>query len=41
MQSMFDKDLKNSDPIHLADWRRRPLLDRAKESFARMWEYWL
>jgi cardiolipin synthase A/B len=41
MQAMFEKDLGNSDPVVLADWRRRPLLDRVKESFARMWEYWL
>ena len=41
MQSMFDKDLRNSDAVELEQWRRRPVLDRIKESFARMWEYWL
>lgn len=41
MQAMFDKDLGNSDAIELEQWRSRPVLDRIKESFARMWEYWL
>ena len=41
MQAMFDKDLRNSDAVDLDRWRRRPVLDRIKESFARMWEYWL
>jgi cardiolipin synthase len=41
MRAMFDKDLANSDRIELEQWRRRSLVDRAKETFARMWEYWL
>jgi cardiolipin synthase A/B len=41
MRVMFDKDLANSDRIELEQWRRRSPLDRAKETFARMWEYWL
>jgi cardiolipin synthase len=41
MRAMFDKDLANSDRIELEQWRRRSLLYRAKETFARMWEYWL
>jgi cardiolipin synthase len=41
MQAMFARDLENSDRIELEQWRRRSPLDRAKETFARMWEYWL
>jgi cardiolipin synthase len=41
MQAMFEKDLENSERIELDKWQSRPLLDRIKESFARIWEYWL
>lgn len=41
VQSMFEDDLAESDPILLKDWKRRPLDMRLKEGFARLWEYWL
>jgi cardiolipin synthase len=41
MRAMFDKDLQNSNRIDLEQWRDRPALDRLKETFGRMWEYWL
>jgi cardiolipin synthase len=41
MRAMFEKDLANSDRIALEQWRRRSPLERVKETFARMWEYWL
>jgi len=41
MRSMFDKDLLESTPILLADWKRRSPLLHLKEFMARMWEYWL
>lgn len=41
VQAMFDADLGASDEITLEQWQRRPLSWRAKEAFARMWEYWL
>ena len=41
MREAFERDLAESDPITLEAWQRRPLGDRAKESFARLWEYWL
>jgi cardiolipin synthase len=41
VQAMFDADLAASDEITLAQWQRRPLSWRAKEAFARLWEYWL
>lgn len=41
VQAMFTKDLAASDEITLAKWRHRPLNSRIKESFARIWKYWL
>ena len=41
MRAMFEKDLANSERIELERWRNRSPLDRLKEGFARMWEYWL
>jgi cardiolipin synthase len=41
MRAAFDRDLAASDPITLEAWERRPLGTRAKEMFARLWEYWL
>lgn len=41
VQAMFDADLAGSDAITLERWLRRPLSLRAKELFARLWEYWL
>ncbi len=41
VQAMFDKDLAESDEITLEEWRRRSLGLRLKETFSRIWEYWL
>lgn len=41
IQAMFDKDLAESDEITLTTWESRPLPMRAKEMFARLWEYWI
>ncbi len=41
MQSMFDQDRAASDLITLAQWEQRAIHMRAKELFARIWEYWL
>ncbi|WP_394787256.1 cardiolipin synthase [Rhodoferax sp.] len=41
VQAMFDKDLRESDPITLEQWQRRSINLRLKELFARAWEYWL
>jgi cardiolipin synthase len=41
MRTAFDRDLAASEPITLEAWQRRPLDVRAKEMFARLWEYWL
>ena len=41
VQAMFEEDLAQSDAVTLQQWRRRPLSLRAKEMYARAWEYWL
>jgi cardiolipin synthase A/B len=41
MRAMFEKDLAASKQVTLTDWNARPLLQRVKESAARMWAYWL
>jgi hypothetical protein len=41
MRAAFERDLAASDQITLEAWQRRPLTTRAKELFARLWEYWL
>jgi len=41
VQAMFERDLAASDEITIEQWQRRPLATRAKEWFARAWEYWL
>ncbi len=41
IQAMFDKDLAESEEVTLEAWHSRPLQMRAKEMFARVWEYWL
>ena len=41
VQTMFDRDLQQSDAVTLAQWERRALGPRVKELFARLWEYWL
>jgi cardiolipin synthase len=41
MRASFDADLAASSPITLEAWEQRPVGDRMKEWFGRMWEYWL
>jgi cardiolipin synthase len=41
LQGMFERDLAASDEITREAWDRRGLDLRAKEWFARLWEYWL
>ena len=41
MREAWRRDLAVSDEITLEAWRQRPLKTRAKEWFARLWEYWL
>ena len=41
VQAMFKKDLDASEAITHDQWKRRPMVQRAKEMFARVWKYWL
>ena len=41
VQAMFEKDLAQSEAVTLEKWQARSLQMRAKEVFARIWEYWL
>ena len=41
MRTAFDRDLAASTPISLGQWERRGLDLRLKETFSRLWEYWL
>jgi cardiolipin synthase len=41
MEAAFQEDLRHSIEIDKEAWRRRPLLERIKESLARSMEYWL
>lgn len=41
MRAQFDKDLAASEQIVLEKWRWRSVGQRAKEAFARVWQYWL
>ncbi len=40
MQRMFERDVAASQPITADAWARRPLLQRTKESLARLFEAW-
>jgi len=41
MRAAFERDLAVSEQVTLEAWQRRPVTTRAKEVFARLWEYWL
>ena len=41
MESLFLKDMAISKPILLEEWEDRPLLDKIKEKFSRLVQYWL
>ncbi len=41
MQAMFDTDLAASGLITPEQWKQRSLVNRLKETAARVWEYWL
>jgi cardiolipin synthase len=41
VQALFDKDLRASRRIGLAEWQARPAALHVKEWLARVWAYWL
>jgi cardiolipin synthase len=41
MEAVFRKDLENSDMLTLERWEKRSLGERMKETFSRLFSYWL
>jgi len=41
METMFEEDLRESNQIHLEEWKKRPFTDRVKEWFTRVVAQWL
>jgi len=41
LRASFERDVANSEQITLDKWRWRSIATRAKEAFARVWQYWL
>jgi cardiolipin synthase len=41
MRAAFDADLAASRPITLEEWEKRSPIQRLKEVFGRLWQYWL
>ncbi|HZT55438.1 MAG TPA: phospholipase D-like domain-containing protein, partial [Burkholderiaceae bacterium] len=41
MRAAFDADLAESKQITLEQWNRRSPIQRIKEQFGRLWQYWL
>jgi cardiolipin synthase len=41
MGDMFEEDLRESNQIHLEEWKKRPFTDRVKEWFINLFGHWL
>lgn len=41
MQAQFNRDIKQCQAVTLTEWKDRSLLDRLKELFYRLFEYWI
>jgi len=41
MEAVFEEDLRESDQIHLEEWKKRPLINHVKEWFTRLLAHWL
>ena len=41
MRAAFEADVAQSKAVTLEGWRQRPLGDRAKAMFSRLWQHWL
>jgi cardiolipin synthase len=41
LHAMFENDTKNAKEIDLANWRRRPLVERLNELYSTIWQDWL
>jgi len=41
MERMFQTDLEQSREVLLSRWKKRPLKDRFREWFTRLFQHWL
>jgi cardiolipin synthase len=41
MEASFQGDLLESKEVLTGEWQHRPLLERARQFFAHLFEYWL
>ncbi|MBC8055133.1 MAG: cardiolipin synthase B, partial [Rhizobiales bacterium] len=41
MRAAFEADLAASKQVTLAQWQQRSPVQRIKEQFGRLWQYWL
>ena len=41
LQKMLEGDIQNARPIDIASWKGRPIAQRFKEIYARIWQDWL
>jgi len=41
MRAVFERDVAQSEQITLERWRHRSIDLRVKETFSRLWQYWL
>ncbi len=41
METLFERDIAESNQIHLEQWKKRPFSERTKEWLARLLQYWL
>jgi cardiolipin synthase len=41
LEKMFESDFANARQIHLSSWQARPLAQKVKELYARIWQDWL
>jgi hypothetical protein len=41
METLFEKDIEQSDQVKLEDWEKRPFFPRLGQWFAHLFVYWL
>jgi cardiolipin synthase len=41
LEVVFEEDLRESNQIHLEEWKKRPFTDRVKEWFTSLFGHWL
>lgn len=41
LEASFEDDMRNSDEITLPAWSKRPLKQKIRETYSRLWTYWM